>query len=57
MGYKCDIVPLDLRDGRVTTLEHMAGVKHQPAYLSRRDRPGLPEARIGAVRFGCVDDK
>ncbi len=29
MGYKCDIGPLDLRDGGLTTLLHIARVSHQ----------------------------
>jgi hypothetical protein len=29
MGYKCDIGPLDLLDGGLTTLLHIARVSHQ----------------------------
>ncbi len=57
MGHKGDIATLDPRDRGVTTLLHIARIRHQlEPYVS--ESPGLiPRARIGVVWFGCMDDK
>ncbi len=57
MGHTGDIATLDPRDRGVTTLLHIARVRHQlEPYIS--ELPGLsPRARIVVVWFVCMDDK
>ncbi len=51
MGYQCYIGPLDLLDGGLTTLLHIARVSHQlEPYVSKL--PGLSPRGLGSVWFG-----
>ncbi len=50
MRYRCDIAPLDLRDGGLTTLIHVARVRHQlDSCVS--ELPGPTRLGLGSARF------